>query len=123
MPLTATCHCGATRIELAHAPRDITECNCSFCFKRGALWAYYAPDQVAVVTGAEVNTGYSSSPEMHTHHHCSVCGCTTYSTLRCSWTDDGPDFDKPRISVNARLFDDFDIATLPSKKLDGRNDW
>jgi len=122
MSLVATCHCGATYIEVAVPPHDLTECNCSFCFKRGALWAYYPPGEVTVHADSH-KIAYTSNPQTHTHYHCGACGCSTHSQLACTWTNDGPDFDQPRIAINARLFDDFDIAALPVAKLDGRSEW
>ena len=38
--LTASCHCGAVRIEVQRAPRTLTGCNCSVCRRHGALWAH-----------------------------------------------------------------------------------
>lgn len=122
MPLTATCHCGATRIEVAHAPPRVTECNCSFCAKRGALWAYYTPDQVAI-SGETLNTGYSSDPQRHMHRHCSICGCSTYGSFLDTWSGSDPDDAKPMVAVNARLLDDFDWTALAVEKVDGRNGW
>ncbi|WP_425373956.1 hypothetical protein [Phyllobacterium bourgognense] len=40
-----------------------------------------------------------------------------------TWIDYKPDFNKPRISVNVRLFDNFDTGSLPVETLDGRNLW
>lgn len=121
--LTARCHCGATRIRLAHAPTALTACNCSFCFKRGALWAYYPVGDVLVLEDAHT-VGYSRDPALHTHYHCAVCGCGTHSALSCTWTEDGPDFSAPRIAVNARLLDDVALAeSLPVEALDGRGGW
>ncbi|WP_155908455.1 hypothetical protein [Asticcacaulis sp. YBE204] len=36
MTLTATCHCGATRITLPRQPETAHECNCSYCGRLGA---------------------------------------------------------------------------------------
>lgn len=33
-------HCGATQFTVAKRPETVTRCTCSFCSKRGALWAY-----------------------------------------------------------------------------------
>ena len=49
MALTAKCHCGATELEVNDPPSSLTRCTCTFCSKRGALWAYYAPEQVKIV--------------------------------------------------------------------------
>ena len=45
MPVKGSCHCGTTQFEVAAAPAELTRCTCSFCAKRGALWAYYPPAQ------------------------------------------------------------------------------
>lgn len=49
MPIKASCHCGATQFEVSEAPTTVTECNCTFCFKRVVLWAYYLPEQVSFI--------------------------------------------------------------------------
>jgi hypothetical protein len=122
MPIKATCHCGATQFEVSEAPTTLTECNCTFCFKRGVLWAYYPPDQIGFIKN-DRTTVYTSDESTHKHYHCSVCGCGAYNEMHCSWGENGPDFTRPQVAVNARLFDDFDLAAIPIKRLDGRNLW
>jgi hypothetical protein len=56
------------------------------------------------------------------HHHCAICGCGTY-TESPSWVEGQPDFANPRISINARLLDDFDLDAVPVEVIDGRNLW
>ena len=121
MTILASCHCGAIKIEISEAPQTVTICSCSFCTKRGAIWAYYSPDQVKLSVDPQADTVYTKNG-MNKHHHCKVCGCGTFSQLP-SWVDYKPDLDNPRISVNVRLFDDFDTASLPVETIDGRNLW
>ena len=45
MSLKGSCHCGATQFEVSEAPQSLARCTCSFCARRGALWAYYTPAQ------------------------------------------------------------------------------
>ena len=47
--LTATCHCGALRIEVPRKPSSLTSCNCSICRRYGTLWAYYKASTVRVL--------------------------------------------------------------------------
>ena len=122
MPLKASCHCGATQIEVVAAPASVTSCNCSFCSKRGGLWAYYTPDQFKLITARDRVSTYQWGHYVGQHHHCGVCGCGTYSEFP-SFDSGKPDFSKPRISVNARLFDDFDLAAVPVEYIDGKNGW
>ena len=121
MTTSGSCHCGATRFELDFAPKSVTNCNCTFCSKRGALWAYYTPDQVRF-TALEQRATYSRSG-FNKHHFCTVCGCTTYSETP-TWTlEGGPDLEHPRISINARLLDDIDIDAIEMERIDGRHLW
>jgi len=39
------------------------------------------------------------------------------------WSSGKPDFDNPKVAVNARLFDDFDLDAVPVNMIDGRNLW
>ncbi len=121
MTVHASCHCGGTRMKVTVPPVEITECNCTFCYKRGGLWAYYDPDQVVVVDAHSVP--YTSDPLICVHYHCGVCGCSTHSRSAGTWTDDGLDTRRPRVTVNARLFEDLDVGALPVVRLDGRNEW
>ena len=89
MPIKATCHCGATQFEVSEAPTTLTECNCTFCFKRGVLWAYYPPDQIGFIKN-DRTTVYTSDEATHKHHHCSVCGCGAYNEMHCSWGEKDP---------------------------------
>src|SRR5262245_36568885 len=84
--------------------------------------AYYSPKQVGFIKN-DRTTVYASDESTHKHHHCSVCGCDAYNEMRYSWGENRPDFSRPQVAVNAGLFDDFDLAAVPVKHLDGRNLW
>lgn len=56
------------------------------------------------------------------HHFCPVCGCGTF-TETPDWSTGEPNFDNPKISVNARLFDDFDFGQVEVVVIDGKNLW
>ena len=77
MPLIASCHCGATRIELPHPPDHAKECNCSYCSRTGAVWGYYKPGEMRFVTLDGEKT-YSASDGMNQHHFCGNCGMQTW---------------------------------------------
>lgn len=54
MTIKGSCHCGKTSFEIyGDVPEQLTHCTCSFCSKRGALYAYYQPDQFRVNASAE----------------------------------------------------------------------
>ncbi len=39
--LEGSCHCGAVRLTLPHAPDVATDCNCSLCRRIGGPTVYY----------------------------------------------------------------------------------
>lgn len=93
--ITASCHCGAVRLEIDEPPTEVTDCNCSICRRYGTLWAYYAPKQVRI-TGEAMDT-YQWNNRDITFHRCRTCGCVSH------WSPVDPAYD--RMGVNARLMD------------------
>lgn len=133
MSLFATCHCGATRIELPAQPTEAKSCNCSFCARTGAVWAYYRPGELNFVS-REAEASYSASGNMNAHHFCSRCGMHTWGDSP-DWASlynaDGSPKDgvaggmpTERIfAVNLNLIDDLDWALVTVEAMDGRNNW
>jgi hypothetical protein len=119
MTLKASCHCRATQFTVETAPIELASCNCSFCAKRGALWAYYTPAQFKLITAPDRVSTYQWGSYTVKHHYCAICGCGTFSESP-DWSKGEPDFDNPRVGVNARLFDGFDLEPLPVRKMDGK---
>ncbi len=121
MKVKGSCHCKATQFELNHAPTSVTRCNCSFCTKRGALHAYCKPDQFKLTTVRDRVSTYQWRSYVVLHHYCAICGCGTY-TETPEYSDKGvPDFNDWKISVNARLLDDFDLNAVEVLMLDGQH--
>lgn len=122
MALKGSCHCKATQFEVTAPPDSVTQCTCSFCAERGALHAYYPTSQFKLTTARDrVSTYQWRSFTIH-HHHCAICGCATY-TKTPDFSSRPPDFNNMKVSVNARLFDDFDLAAVPVRVVDGKNLW
>jgi hypothetical protein len=124
MTITGSCHCGKTafRIE-GDIPASLTRCTCSFCSKRGALWAYYQPSQFQVTTLPTDEATYRWNTRLVAHHFCPQCGCTTFSDSPAFEPDGSWDKSTRQIGVNARLFDDFDAAEAPVVVIDGKHLW
>lgn len=121
MTLRSSCHCGATVLEVDEPPQSVTACTCSLCAKRGALWAYYKKDDVRVLKNEAPST-YRWRTRAVAHNFCALCGCTTF-TESPDFSTGEADFANPRIAINARLFDDFDLASAPVVVIDGKNLW
>ncbi|MFC3077447.1 GFA family protein [Phenylobacterium terrae] len=134
MPLIASCHCGATKIELPRQPASAKACNCSFCARTGAVWAYFRPGEFKLLSDAEART-YSASDGLNRHHFCGRCGMHTWGDSP-DWASvynaDGtpkPGFDAGALpaerihGVNLKLIDDLDWSGVAVEQVDGRNSW
>lgn len=130
MAVSGSCFCRATKFTLARNPEKATRCTCTFCSKRGALWVYCEPADVEITVTGKATWETASGAK---HNFCAACGCTTYSETPTWEANEGgdpndyssykPNQDKLRISLNARLFDDFDLNALPVEVIDGKNLW
>jgi hypothetical protein len=122
MVVKGSCHCKATQFEVSEPPATVTSCTCSICSKRGALHAYYTPSQFKLTTARDRVATYQWRSYIGQYHHCAICGCATYSESP-DFSTGVPDFDHPKISINARLLDDFDLGAVPVVIIDGKNLW
>ena len=133
MSLIATCHCGATRIELPATPSEGTSCNCSYCARTGAVWAYYGPGEMKIISTDDQRL-YSTNPAMHQHYFCGNCGMQTWGESpdwASLYNDDGtpksgdgtaiPTTRKQ--AINLRLIDGLDWSAVTITNVDGRNSW
>lgn len=122
--ISGSCHCGQVTFQInGMIPASLTRCTCSFCSKRGALHAYYEPEQFHLTSDRACDVVYRWQKKLVAHHFCSVCGCSTFSDSPAFEPDGGWDQTTRRISVNARLFDNFDAALAPVVVVDGKNLW
>jgi hypothetical protein len=103
--------------------RKLTRCTCSFCARRGALCAYYAPRQFKLTTAADNVATYRWNTKLVAHNFCPTCGCATFTDSPAFELDGKWDGKTRRLGVNARLFDGFDAAEAPVTVIDGKNLW
>ena len=123
MTLKGNCHCGRNAFEIeGQLPEKLTRCTCSFCSKRGQLYAYFEPNQFKV-TEATSDAVYRWQTKLVAHHFCSACGCSLYSDSPAFEPDGKWDGKTRRIGVNARLLNDFEAADWPVTVIDGKNLW
>lgn len=114
--LTATCHCGALRVEVPRRPRTLTDCNCSICRRYGTLWAYYKASTVRVVGASRAKDGYSWGRKALRFVRCSTCGCITH------WEAVHPKKGS-YVGVNWRNFEPGLLGKTRLRLLDGAGKW
>ncbi|MFO1338194.1 MAG: GFA family protein [Burkholderiaceae bacterium] len=114
--LTATCHCGAVKIEVPRRPRSLTNCNCSMCRRYGVLWAYYKDAQVRLVAEPGATDGYRWGRQSQTFIRCKTCGCVMQWKKLVVKPDS-------YTGVNARNFDPAELGDVKIRLLDGADTW
>jgi hypothetical protein len=111
IPIDASCHCGAVRLEIASVPDSLTDCNCSICRRYGVLWAYYSPQQVRIIPQSGATDTYVWDDRTIEFHRCKHCGCVTH------WA--AIDAKSERMGINARMMHPDILKPLRIRKLDG----
>ncbi len=112
--MNGSCHCGRVTVRVPGSPDYLNACNCTLCFKKGALWGYFPRSEVEIEGATEAYVrGDEADPYLSTNF-CPHCGTTTH------WmplADDAPD----RMGVNMRLFEPGDMRGIEVRYGDWRN--
>lgn len=119
MTIRGGCHCGAIQWE-APTPTERTRCNCSFCDRVGAEWAYCPAEAFRLVTAAERLSVYQFGTYGTVHYHCANCGCATHEYDPGSRPEEAKQR-SPKFGYNLRMAHDFDRSGLVVRELDGRS--
>ena len=114
--LSATCHCGAVRVEVPEPPESLTDCNCSICRRYGTLWAYYKAASVTISGHPENTEGYVWGDKTLRFSRCRTCGCVTH------WEPLELRGDS-KVGVNARIFEPGVLGDVRIRRLDGAETW
>jgi hypothetical protein len=120
-----SCHCGAVRFE-AEIDLDagLAKCNCSFCTKARAWFAFVKPERFRLLAGAEAQADYQWVPPGRPHaflryHFCKTCGIRTFGEGGDASPGGGFRF------INVAALDDVDpdeLVAAPTRFVDGRHD-
>ncbi|RMX92485.1 hypothetical protein D0867_14568 [Hortaea werneckii] len=97
LKMHATCHCSAITITAKPPTRRMLECQCSVCYRYGAIWAYYPLDEIAIAKKDGIDTRtYAWSKKNIEFHACGNCHCLMY------WYPTDPERIK-KMAINARM--------------------
>ena len=112
MTHTATCHCGAVRLEFPTLDLDSARrCDCSMCRRRGAV-VVTVPVPELVVEGAENLRLYTFNTHTAQHYFCGTCGIYTHHRRRS---------DPSEYGVNLACVEGVDIRAVRWEWTDGVN--
>jgi hypothetical protein len=108
-----SCHCGRIAFDLEGEVREVLECNCSLCRRRGGLLAFFPREALTLTSKPDDYGTYRFNTERIAHHFCLTCGVSPFS--------DGihPRTGAALACVNVRCLPDVDLATLEIRQYDG----
>jgi len=112
--MQGSCHCGAVAITVPNRPDYMNACNCTLCWKLGALWGYFPVSEVAFAGEVRSYQRSDMPGARMTAEYCGSCGATTNWRL----TGEGaPD----RMGINMRLFEPAELIGVEVRYGDRRN--
>lgn len=79
-----SCHCGAVqfRVEVADDKRDVFDCNCTICKKKGFLHLIVEEAHFTLLAGDEHLITYTFGTHVAKHMFCSTCGIQPFYRAR-----------------------------------------
>lgn len=113
MHYTGSCHCGKVAFEVEGDLKQVIDCNCSICEKKGALLWFVPRAQLKMLTPDENLKRYTFGKGAINHCFCPACGI---HPLGEGAAPDGT----LMAAINVRCLDGVDLAALSVQKYDGR---
>ncbi len=114
MKYKGSCHCGRIAFEVEGDLKQVMECNCSICAKRGSLHWFMPRQQLQLATPEASLTTYRFGPATISHHFCPVCGCAPFG--------EGADGSgKAMAAINVRCLEGVEVSGLKVVPFDGRS--
>ena len=107
------CPCGGVAITVPRKPEYLNSCDCTLCFRLGALWGYFDPAEVSVTGETRAFVRDDIEVWLQTNF-CPTCSAVVSWTAR-------RDLGRPRMGVNMRLFDPDALIGLPVRFPNGRD--
>ena len=107
-----SCHCGQIAYTVEADIKEVLDCNCSLCRRRGGLLAFVEAKDFALRTPKDNYDTYTFNRHKLQHHFCPTCGIAPFSEGA------GPD-GRAMVAINVRCLPGVDLATLTVKPYDG----
>lgn len=114
MQYKGSCHCGRLAFTAEGEIKQVVECNCSLCSRKGSLLWFVPRAKFAFVAGENESSVYKFNKQVIAHHFCPTCGCQPFSF--------GKDPSGNEIAaINTRCLENVDTSTLPHHHYDGKH--
>ncbi|WP_134497207.1 GFA family protein [Microvirga pakistanensis] len=108
-----SCHCGKVAFEVEADLRQVIECNCSICRKKG-YWLAFAPREALTVSGEENLSTYTFNTHTIRHRFCAHCGAAPFG-------EGSQPTGEAMAAINVRCLDDIDLSEIKPAPFNGRD--
>lgn len=113
MTYTGSCHCGRVAFEVEAEAKELMECNCSMCARRGSLLLFAPRERLKLRTPEANASTYMFNKHVIKHRFCPNCGIHPFG--------EGVDPKGNKMAaVNVRCLDGVEPESLRVKQFDGR---
>ncbi|HEU0218577.1 MAG TPA: GFA family protein [Stellaceae bacterium] len=105
-----SCHCGRVRYEVDADLDHVRVCDCSICWRRGALNFRVPPEDFRLLTPLEDLSLYTFHTRTARDYFCPTCGIQPFRRPRTDpsvWT------------INVRCLDGVDLDAIPVRRVFG----
>jgi len=109
-----SCHCGVVTWEVEADIKEVIECNCSHCARKGFLLFFAPASQFKLLSGKDNLTEYRFNKKNIAHLFCKTCGVQSFGRSKDMEGNE-------TVAVNARCVSDLDLDSLKINKVDGKS--
>jgi len=114
MQYKGSCHCGQITFTAEGEIKQVMECNCSMCRRRGGLLWFVPREKFHLDVPMDRLSNYTFNKHVIQHHFCPRCGSAPFSL---GVAPNGTEI----AAINVRCLDDVDLSTLARTLYDGRS--
>jgi hypothetical protein len=114
MKYKGSCHCGRTAFEVEGELKQVMECNCTHCSRKGFLLWFVPRDKLRLKTPESNLSTYLFNKHVIRHRFCPNCG-----TQPLAFTKNPKGADTA--AINVRCLEGVDLAGLERIPYDGRS--
>lgn len=112
MKYAGSCHCGGIKFEVEGDFREVIECNCSMCSRKGSLLGFVPQENLKMLTPRDHMGTYTFNKHVIRHHFCPTCGIHPLAEAKDR-------SGRPMAAINVRCLEGFDLGALEIKPFDG----
>jgi hypothetical protein len=112
MRYKGSCHCGKIAFEVEGELKEVLDCNCSICRRKGALLWAVPRGKLSLKTPESNLSDYQFNKHFIHHRFCAACGMHPFAEGKNRSGE-------PMAMINVRCLEEVDLGRLKVMPFDG----